>query len=111
MDESHLLDEHTFEQPRLLQRNEKIIAVVSVSILCALVVCACYHGIHLSLLSLLLIALFLACVFINCILIGRVLMRIQERQLLSGQPEMFNEYVVSFCLSYLKPFIRSGELK
>lgn len=96
-DESpHLLDEHTFEHPKLLYRNEKVAGAVSLLILYSITVSACYHGLHLNLWTLFLICLFLGSVFVICILVGRILVRMQEHRVLSGQPEQFNEYVVSF---------------
>lgn len=102
MDESHLLDEHTFEPPPLLHKNEKIVVGLNLLILCATITYICYNGLHWTLLSTFLILICLGCMTINCITIGRILKRMEEHRMLRGQPDQFHEYVVSFIVILLK---------
>lgn len=92
MDESHLLDEHVFEEPKLLHRDEKVAVVTNLIILLVTILLLFYCGLHLNLLTLALVFMFVACMFINCIFLGKVLTRRQEQRILSG--EQFQEYVV-----------------
>jgi len=93
--ESHLLDEHIFvyESPTLLHKNEKVVGLLNLLILGLVVIYFCYNGLHLSLLTIFLVLLFFLCMLVNCILLGRILMRVQEQRVLSGQPDEFHEYV------------------
>lgn len=77
----------------LLFRNEKIVALLNLLILCATVTYLCYNSLHWTLWTIFLVLVFFGCMLVNCIIVGQILLRMQEHRILAGQSDQFHEYV------------------